>query len=198
MRGYHAEFRDIPAYVGCGRDVERRVPYLHSANRPVPYFRAVPFDRLAAGLAFRSGFRKVTLWVSSWELSAEGGPYSSSDVTRFLSICEAEGMSVAVDLLVGYPGESRGSVERALEFMAGERPATVGVAAHIRLYEGTPVADAALRAGGRLLGGSGHNAGMLRPVFYSGLEDGWLEDKLAGDPLFVLEGTRQTVNYQRL
>jgi len=162
------------------------------------YFKPTPFDPLTARLAARSGFEGVTLWVASVDLSGGDAPYGAREVTRFIELCKAEGTRVAVDLLVGYPGESDESIERAFALLAGARPATVGVTAHIRLYETTPAAADAARAGGRLVGAVEDNPSLLKPVFYSSVDPDWLKEKIGGDKLFVMEGESRTVNYQRI
>ncbi|MBK5092337.1 MAG: cobalamin-dependent protein, partial [Actinobacteria bacterium] len=125
------------------------------------YFRPSPFDGDIARLAAASGCRMLTLSVNSWDLSRENSPYSASDVSRFCQLSKNEGIKVAVDLLVGYPGEGRDSVEGALELLGGSGPATVGVNPYIRLFEGTPISRIATTgpAGGRLVGQTGDNQG---------------------------------------
>ncbi|MBK5093935.1 MAG: radical SAM protein, partial [Actinobacteria bacterium] len=164
------------------------------------YFRPVPFDRDTARLAAASGCRMLTLSVNSWDLSRESSPYSAPDVSRFLQLSKNEGIRVAVDLLVGYPGEGQDSVERALEMLGGSGPATIGVNPYIRLFEGTPISRIATTgpAGGRLVGQTGDNQGMLKPVYYTNIDEEWLKERISGDELFVLEGTRETVNYERI
>lgn len=163
------------------------------------YFRPAPFDGRMAGLVTASGCRKLTLWAASRHLSREEGPYGPSDVTTFLDLCAHEGIKVAVDLLIGYPGESLESVEKTLELLSEARPATVGIYPYIRLFENTPVKAAAAhgRTGGLLLGEVEDNPGMLKPVFYTGIDPTWLEERISGDPLFELAGTQKTVNYER-
>jgi hypothetical protein len=162
------------------------------------YFKLIPFDPLMARLASRAGFGSVTVWVNSWDLSSETAPYQASDVTRFLELCAAEGIKVAVDLLVGYPGESTSSIESAIDLLAALRPSTVGITRHIRLYEGLPVCDDAASAGARLLGQLEDNASRLKPVFCCSVDGDWLREKVSADPLFVMEGGTGTVNYQRI
>ena len=132
------------------------------------------------------------------DLSGGDAPYGAREVTRFIELCKVEGTRVAVDLLVGYPGESDESIERAFALLAGARPATVGVTAHIRLYETTPAAADAARAGGRLVGAVEDNPSLLKPVFYSSVDPDWLKEKIGGDKRFVMEGESRTVNYQRI
>jgi len=164
------------------------------------YFRPAPFDRDLARLAAVSGCRTLTLSVNSWDLSRHESPYGASDVSRFCKLSKDEGIKVAVDLLVGYPGEERDSVEKALDLLRGLEPATVGVNPYIRLFEGTPVSLIATTnpEGGKLVGQTGDNPGMLKPVYYTNVDEEWLKETISEEPLFVLEGTKETVNYQRI
>jgi hypothetical protein len=116
-----------------------------------------------------------------------------------MSICREQGIKVAVDLIVGLPGESLSSVERALDFMEGCGAATVGVASRIRLYETLPVAgEAARMTEDRLIGAVADNPSRLMPVFYAGIDQSWLESRLARSGLFTLSGAERKVNYQVL
>lgn len=164
------------------------------------YFRPVPFDRDMARLAAASGCRTLTLSVNSWDFSQADSPYDARDVSLVCKLLKDEGIRIAVDLLIGYPGEERDSVEKALELLRGLEPATVGVNPYIRLFEGTPVSHVATTspAGGRLVGQTGNNPGMLKPVFYTNIDGDWLKKRISGDALFVLEGTKETVNYERI
>src|SRR5659263_484600 len=68
--------------------------------------QAAPFDEGVARAAAASGCTSWTLAVASADLSDEEGPYGEADVSRFMSICREQGIKVAVDLIVGLPGES--------------------------------------------------------------------------------------------
>lgn len=165
------------------------------------YFLPVPFDPLMARLTRASGCTSLTLSVNSWELEPDGsGPYSAADVERFCELCRGEGIGVAIDLLVGYPGEQRVSIERTVEAIESAEPETVGVNPFIRLYENTPVTGLALApdSGGVVLGRPEENPGFLEPVWYRGVERDWLTGLLAGHPRFRIEGAERTVNYQRV
>jgi hypothetical protein len=106
---------------------------------------------------------------------------------------------IGLEYLVS-PLEERDSVEKALELLRGSEPATVGVNPYIRLFEGMPVSHVATTspAGGRLVGQTGNNPGMLKPVFYTNIDGDWLKERISGDALFVLEGTKEKVNYERI
>jgi len=162
------------------------------------YFQPVPFDERMARLASASGLNSLTLSVNSWDLSGEESRYGTRDVKRFCRLCAEAGIKVAIDLLVGYPGEDRGSVETALEFLSSVEASTVGVNPYFRLYETIPAGeDAAIEGSGRLLGETRDNPSMLKPVYYSGIDAEWLQGLLSTDDRFILE-TGGTVNYERI
>ncbi|MBU1672718.1 MAG: cobalamin-dependent protein [Actinobacteria bacterium] len=161
------------------------------------YFRPAPFGGEVARLAAASGCSKLTVAAMSWEISAGNGAYTARDVESFVTTCREAGIAVAVDLLVGYPGEEESSVLRALELFAELRPATVGVGQFIRLYETTPFAGLARASGtGRFYGALQDNPGMIKPSFYTAIDREWLEDLLRRDPLFSIAGEQAGVNYQ--
>ena len=166
------------------------------------YFRPVPMNGLMMKFLRESGFRKITLSVNSWDLSPENSPYKENDVVNFIKMARQEGIRVAVDLLVGYPGETIDSVLKALEILRIAEPDTVGVNPYIRIYEGTPaVRDALKYAGqgdGKVLGEVEGNPELVRPVFYLGINLSKLKDAIDKDSTFVLEGSSKTVNYERI
>ncbi len=164
------------------------------------YFRPVPFDGELARAMRAAGCTDLTLSVESWELSEPGGSYGPEDVADFLELCSGEGIKTAVDLLVGYPGEEAGSVSSAISLLGSLPAASVAVNEYLRLYETTPLGGAAVRAdaGGKLCGDADGNRGMLKPVFFSGVDREWLRRQIAGRAGFVMSDDERTVNYLRL
>jgi len=165
------------------------------------YFIPKPFDPLMAHLTSRTGCRLATVSVTSWELS-EGSPYTKEDLSSFCELCSSEGIKVAVDLLVGAPAEPLDSIEQAFEACASAKPDTIGVNSSIRLYEGLPITEEALKpsAKGFISGKLDDNPGLLEPVWFSKVDHEWLIEKIGSDPLFVIEGesAKRTVNYERI
>ena len=164
------------------------------------YFRPVPFDSEMARLAEASGCSDLTLSVNSWDLSKGAGAYSADEVRQFLGLCREAGIKVAVDLLVGYPGEEISSVEEAIELLAALGPETVAVNEYIRLYENTPVASLSLSPENAsfVVGETRGNSSMLKPVFFSCVERRWLSDRISAEPNFVFADAERTVNYLRV
>lgn len=93
-----------------------------------------------------------------------------------------------MSLLFGGPGETRESVSRALDLVAGMGAKMVFIRTGLRLYPGTPLFQTAV-AEGRV----GANADLLRPVFYlaKGADD-WLVElvktRAAVHPNWVIAG----------
>lgn len=163
------------------------------------YLKPVPFDDALARAVAESGCSSLTLAVTSAELSDEAGPYTEEDVSVFLDTCRDQGIKAAVDIIVGMPGESLSSVERVIDFMEGCGATTVGVASQIRLYETLPVSARARECtDGLLLGAVEDNPSLLEPVFYSCIEESWLESRLGRSSIFTVAGAERKVNYQVL
>jgi radical SAM superfamily enzyme YgiQ (UPF0313 family) len=164
------------------------------------YFRPLPFDGEMARLAAASGCGDLTLSMNSWDLSKADGAYGMEEVGEFLGLCDKAGIKVAVDLLVGYPGEDISSVERAIAMLAKLGPETVAVNEFIRLYENTPVAALSLSSDNidRVVGETRGNPSMLKPVYFSGVERRWLSDRISAESNFVLADAERTVNYLRV
>ncbi len=166
------------------------------------YFRPVPMNLGLMKLLRESGFNKVTLSVNSWDLSTEGSPYTEKDVVRFIELAKEQGIRIAIDLLAGYPGEGADSVKKAIEILGNAKPDTVGINPYIRLYDRTPVVrdalNPALNKHGKIIGNLDQNPEILKPVFYLGIDISWLEEMIATDSTFVLEGSSKTVNYERI
>lgn len=163
------------------------------------YFKPVPFNRRMAKLLSASGLHTLTLSVNSWDLQSDDSAYDPPDVVSFCQACREHGIKVAVDLLLGYPEEGRDSMLSALECLERAGPATVGVSSFFRLYAGTPVTRKVVsrHPAEGIVGAVTDNPGLLRPVFFCQVDQDWLKDQISPNPLFVLEGTESTVNYQR-
>jgi anaerobic magnesium-protoporphyrin IX monomethyl ester cyclase len=182
------------------KDLLRAVADAETGLKWSGYFRPVPFDREMARLAEGSGCTDLTLSANSWDLSEADGAYGAREVREFMALCNKAGIKVAVDLLVGYPGENISTVESAIELFATLGPETVAVNEFIRLYENTPAASLSLSPenAGNIIGDMDGNTSMLKPVFFSCVERRWLSDRISVEPNFVLADAERTVNYLRL
>ncbi len=157
------------------------------------YLKTRPVDVELFRLLKKSGASMVTVSVPTGRNSLE----NAADVVH---LARDNGLGVAVDLLTGFPGETRDDVRRTIDRMRDIGPDTVGVNAVFRLYPGLAVTRT-------VLGSVEHREGLLapiddetlvRPAFFGtvGVED--LREFIDGDPRFRIEGFERTSNYERL
>jgi radical SAM superfamily enzyme YgiQ (UPF0313 family) len=101
--------------------------------------------------------------------------YTPEDVRAACDLLRAHGIRRMGFLLLGGPGETRGSVEESLDFAGSLGLEGLRVTAGIRIYPGTPLARRALADG--VISDEGE---LLRPRFYlaAGL-DGWIQERAA-------------------
>ena len=103
------------------------------------------------------------------------------------------------DLLLGSPGETRGSLTRTIELMRRAEPDRVGVALGVRVYPGTALADVVSR--GELRAGLEGGDDPAEPLFFVEPEvapfASALLDQLIGDDrrFFFFDPSRPTRNY---
>lgn len=158
------------------------------------YMKASPADSELFSLLKKSGVNLVTLSLPSGPDSYE----HAGEISRF---AKDNGIRLAVDLLVGLPGDTRETVERVFDRMREIAPDTVGVNSTIRLYPKCAVTRIILDSPEHrqhLLGAVNNNPDLIYPVFYRSFTVDMLRDIIGGDPLFKIEGFERTSNYQRL
>jgi hypothetical protein len=152
--------------------------------------------RLAAALR-RAGCVGVNFGVDHVEdelLARLGRAHRLADVAAARSACRDAGLAVMFDLLLGAPGETRASIARAIEAMRALEPDAVGVTLGLRLYRGTPLADALAPPGGPARPGvRAADGDLVGPAFYvdEALGDDagpWLAALVADDPRFLFLG----------
>lgn len=160
------------------------------------YMKPLPHDRTLFKMLAETGARSVTLSVDSD--SMRRGSYDLLDLQSFMVLAGREGVRVAVDLLVGFPGESPEALRDLMDFLRAAGPDTVGVNAWIRLYKYTPL-GMELRENPPGRGEiEGDDPDFLRPVFYHWLDLEGCRELIGGDPLFRVEGLERRSNYERL
>jgi anaerobic magnesium-protoporphyrin IX monomethyl ester cyclase len=111
----------------------------------------LPADMFA--LCRRSGLRRVMVGLESGSQQMLDWMQKDATVDQVFTLadkCRAAGIGVLCNLIVGFPGESDGSVMATLA--AAKRLRAFGpdfqiAMFHYRPYPGTPIADAAVRAG---------------------------------------------------
>lgn len=162
------------------------------------YMKPLPHDEGLFRLLRESGAASVTLSVDSRSLAA--GAYGLFDLQSFVELARRQGIRVAVDLLLGFPGEREEELRDLLDFFRAVRPDTVGVNAWIRVYKYTGLGRGMrLRPPGRgTFLGHREDPDFLRPLYYNWLDMDRLRELIGEDPLFRIEGLERRSNYERL
>jgi radical SAM superfamily enzyme YgiQ (UPF0313 family) len=131
------------------------------------YCAPVPFSPELARTMRRAGCVGINFGVDSGDaemLQRLGRNFSPEDIVQTVRWCKEAGMAVMLDLLLGSPGESKGSVIRTLERMKYMDPERVGVAVGVRVYPGTELAHQ-VKSEGRQEGLVGGGKGA-EPIFF--------------------------------
>ncbi len=162
-----------------------------------------PFNHELAGTMKRAGCVGINFGADSGSarmLSALGRDFGPEDLLRTAKICRRQGIACMYDLLLGGPGETRESVGESIELMREASPDRVGVAAGIRIYPGTRLAEmvATQGEGARpaLHGVTSGNESLAFPLFYVDPALGpevyeYLADLVGDDERFFLPGGSQ-------
>ncbi len=162
------------------------------------YMKPIPHDEGLFRLLKKSGAVSVTLSVDSSSLFS--GRYGLFDLQSFIELAGRHGIRVAVDLLIGFPGDKEAELRDLLDFFRAVRPETVGVNAWIRVYKYTGLGMLLRRQpprSGTFLG-CREDPDMLRPLYYNWLKLEKLQEWIGDDPLFRVEGLERRSNYERL
>ncbi len=123
-------------------------------------------------------------------LARLGRAHRLADIESARGACRDAGLNVMFDLLLGGPGETRGTIARAIEVMRRLDAEAVGVTLGLRLYRGTPLGDELAPAGRPARRGVRATDGdLLGPSFFVDETLGddvgpWLSALIAGDPRF--------------
>jgi len=160
----------------------------------VLYMKSSPCDEELFRLLKRSGASMVTLSLPT----GDGVPGNASDICRFAKDC---GIKIAVDVLVGLPGESIDTVRRTIETLRAIGPDTVGVNSTYRLYPGLAATRRIMDSPEErtyLTGCPVDDPDFIRPVFYNRISVELLREIIGDDPLFTIEGFERTSNYERV
>lgn len=162
----------------CGLLAENRTGARFHTMELNPGFTDAP---LLAAMG-RAGFAGIGVTAESADdgvLAALGKNYGAAQLDRAASAVREQEIPCMWMFLLGGPGETRGTVERTLEFARRRvKPSdTAFFNAGVRLYPGTPLEAAARRDGSF----TAPRDRMLEPVFYlsPGVEKEWLLETLA-------------------
>lgn len=128
-----------------------------------------------------------------------GRDFGPEQIVEAARVCRARGISVMIDLLIGSPGETPGSVSRTIELMKRADPDCVGVAVGVRVYPGTPFGRAVL--GPPALPGLTGGTDLSKPVFFvdpgiARVLSDLLDEAISGDErFFFFDPDRPDRNY---
>jgi len=158
------------------------------------YLKEEPCDESLFRRLEESGAHLATLSVPT-------GRHSMDNVREIRRLTRKYHIRLAIDYLCGFPGDTPASIGRDIEALRAIEPDTAGVNSILRLYPGLPVtaeifADPKLK--GNLLGETGDNPDLVRPVFHQHITVDMLREIIGEDPIFRIEGFERTTNYQRL
>ncbi len=131
------------------------------------YCAPAPFTPELAGLMRRAGCAGINFGADSGDdamLARLGRPFRADDIRRAVRLCREAGIAVMLDLLLGSPGETPGSVARTIGLVKDAAPDRAGVAVGVRVYPGTAIARA-VTAGEPAKGLTGGDD-LSAPVFF--------------------------------
>lgn len=151
------------------------------------YGMPAPFpDRLAAKMR-AAGCAGMNFGVDSASASilrTLRRTFDKADIADAVSTAQRNGLEHIVELLLGAPGESLGTVTESIEFMKQIQPDRVSVTIGLRVFPGTELADMLRREGSlRTVDGvelSPHDSALLEPVFY-------VSEQLGDDPVGLVD-----------
>jgi hypothetical protein len=143
-----------------------------------------------------TGVNLITLTIDSFKKC----PLYWTDTEKIVFSARSNGIRLVVDFLTGFPYEDEDLLKWCLDFFRRLQPDRVNINSYIRLYRSLPITkviqrDEQLKA--NLLGNSDDDS-MIRPVFYNQIPSERLKFLIAGDRLFMIEGTEKGVNYTRI
>jgi radical SAM superfamily enzyme YgiQ (UPF0313 family) len=188
-------------------DLDRAVDLLEAMEaadlgiRWTLYMKPRPVSDEMFRLLQATGVQSVTVSVDSFEVTSPNGRYGEEDVIRARQLAARHNIRMAVDLLTGFPEETRASSRRVIQLMHRIRPETVGVSWHFRIFPLTPLSrkvESEPRFRSMIRPRSHASGDYLLPTYYSRLGRKDIQEWIGGDPIFIIEGTAKTSNYQRL
>ena len=99
------------------------------------YMVPTPVNEYLFILLRQSHAKMVTFSVVSDQKEMQKVGYDYQDLDTMIYWCREHQIKIAIDLLVGFPGESWKSVERMVRFFKEHRPDSVGINFYFRLYK---------------------------------------------------------------
>jgi len=163
------------------------------------YMKPTPYNDNLFQFLKESGANLITLTVDSMEEIQKQNLYSYNDLEKIIEYCQRYEIKLAIDLLTGYPHETKESIKKIINFFKENRPSRVGIGYIYRVYNHTKLAeqirqDKALQT--CLTRPYDENENFLEPIFYKQDIDDFVKDLIKDDDLFELSGITPGVNYQ--
>jgi radical SAM superfamily enzyme YgiQ (UPF0313 family) len=112
------------------------------------YCAPAPFSPELAGLMRQAGCLGINFGVDNGDermLRRLRRGFEPDDIVNAARWCQQAGITTMFDLLLGSPGETRGSLRRTIALMRQAAPDRVGVALGVRIYPGTALAKLATK-----------------------------------------------------
>ena len=154
----------------CDALIRRRIA---DRVRWYAYLAVVPFDDDLAARMARAGCVGINFTSDSAHgamLAAYGQPHRRDDLAEAVQLCRRHGIRTMLDLLLGGPGETEGTVTESIGFFRRIEPDCVGAALGVRLYPGTPLTRRLIGDGSRIPAGIHRRyegpLALVRPTFY--------------------------------
>jgi radical SAM superfamily enzyme YgiQ (UPF0313 family) len=125
--------------------------------------------------------------------------FGPDDIVNAAHWCQEAGIATMFDLLLGSPGETRGSLRHTIALMRQAAPDRVGVALGVRVYPGTALAE--LVTHGEPEAGLEGGDDPLEPLFFiepavTPFASGLLDELIGDDPrFFFFDSSRPERNY---
>lgn len=162
------------------------------------YMKPYPYNEQLFKLLSESNAYLITLSVDSYGKIQNLNNYTYQDLKKIVEYCKKYQIKLAIDLSCGYPGESKESIRKMVEFFKNNRPDTVGITFFYRIYNHTPLLEIVKKDEfkDKLTRKLNPNDNFLEPVFYSSYEVSFYENLIKGEDLFRIAGLKPGVNYQ--
>ncbi|TFF88354.1 MAG: radical SAM protein [Promethearchaeota archaeon] len=162
------------------------------------YMKPVPYNKELFKLLHESNAYLITLSVDSYKKIQKLNNYSYNDLNKIINYCKEYKIKLAIDLLCGYPGESKESIEEVIKFFKNNRPNTVGITFYYRIYR-TPLSRLIKKHPEyhkKLTRKLKENENFLNPIFFANYNVDFFNALIEGDDLFRIAGVKPGVNYQ--
>jgi hypothetical protein len=171
------------------RMVAEKLPFKWSL-----YMKPVNYSLKMLELLVRSNAYLVTLSVDTFQRSEEYW----KDIENMVNLARGAGLKVSIDLLTGFPYETREDLQRALDFFMKLNPFEVVLNVFFRLYKTLPLTDMILRDPELMKHVVNYrDPSFIEPVFFNQVDLAWLKTKLANSKIFRIAGAEKVVNYQK-